>query len=111
VLIIITVIKGKTETLCQLSSRVENLFRNDTSADYRNWTVNGTPTRFAPLALEISVVFGPHRSTSRATSMPPVHSPRSHRSPSVRSDLTSHKTPKNLCERDALPAELYPRNL
>ena len=24
--------------------------------------------------------------------------------------LTSHKTPKNLCERDALPAELYPRN-
>jgi len=48
VLIIITVIKGKTETLCQLSSRVENLFRNDTSADYRNWTVNGTPARFAP---------------------------------------------------------------
>jgi hypothetical protein len=24
--------------------------------------------------------------------------------------LTSRKTPKNLCERDALPAELYPRN-
>jgi hypothetical protein len=25
-------------------------------------------------------------------------------------DLTSHKNPKNLCERDALPTELYPRN-
>ena len=24
--------------------------------------------------------------------------------------LTSHKTAKNLCERDALPTELYPRN-
>jgi hypothetical protein len=24
--------------------------------------------------------------------------------------LTSHKITKNLCERDALPAELYPRN-
>jgi Meiotically up-regulated gene 113 len=24
---------------------------------------------------------------------------------------TSHKTPKNLCERDALPTELYPRSL
>jgi len=23
--------------------------------------------------------------------------------------LTSHRTPKNLCERDALPTELYPR--
>ena len=25
--------------------------------------------------------------------------------------LTSHRTPKNLCERDALPTELYPRNV
>ncbi len=24
--------------------------------------------------------------------------------------LTSHRTPKNLCERDALPAELYPHD-
>jgi hypothetical protein len=24
--------------------------------------------------------------------------------------LTSHRTPKNLCERDALPTELYPHD-
>ena len=76
-----------------------------------SWAIDdaGRSTRFAPLALEIRST--PVRKCPQASR---IYGRRFIRGGYTRrglstTGLASHKTQKNLCARDALPAELYPR--
>jgi hypothetical protein len=79
--------------------------------NFRRMTNPGRPTRFAPWQWKFGLfVSRPGQIVVRFRDS--GNSFSVHTCPALsRTGLTSHRSAKNLCERDALPTELYPRSL